>query len=404
MNLNLNLKKLKKVNFRQPKYIFPPVIILPLLGVIYYLMATFSGKGKTEAGGIVTDSINMTLPDARGAQMEGKMAVMNKRFSEGGAFTAVGALGDEVEEKDTTTSGYNASEWSKIEAENAARERERKAQEELLKSQQENMRRINGYTGYGGRSRQDDLNDYARELERIQNQSMERQRKYMAEQERRDKAEEAEERQRQQEMIDALTGNTRRKSNKKEVKAEVVEKVKEDNYERFNTVATSETVDAPLIRAMIDRTTKAREGTRLRFKLLDDVTVKGIRLKKGSYLYGVVSGFGQQRVKANITSILVGGKFIKVGLSVFDNDGMEGFYVPESTFREMVKDAGSAVAGQQLQFDTGSSSGISPEIIALQALQNMYQSASSAVSNNIRKNKARIKYNTIVYLVNTQQE
>lgn len=399
----MNLKKLKKVDLRKPKYILPLVILLPLLGLIYYLMAFFTGKGNTTADGVVTDSINMSLPDAQGAQMEGKMATMNKRFSEGGAFTAIGALGDEVEEKDTTSSGYNASEWSKIEAENAARERERKAQEELIKSQQENMRRINGYNGYNGRSQQDDLNNYARELERIQNQSMERQRKYMAEQERRDKAEEAEDRQRQQEMIDALTGNARKKG-KKEEKAEVVEKVKENNSERFNTVASSETVDAPLIRAMIDRTTKAREGTRLRFKLLDDVTVKGIRLKKGSYLYGVVSGFGQQRVKASISSILVGGKFIKVGLSVFDNDGMEGFYVPESTFREMVKDAGSAVAGQQLQFDTGSSSGISPEIIALQALQNMYQSASTAVSNNIRKNKARIKYNTIVYLVNTQQE
>ena len=399
----MNLKKLKKVDLRKPKYILPLVILLPLLGLIYYLMAFFTGKGNTTAEGVVTDSINMSLPDAQGAQMEGKMAAMNKRFSEGGAFTAIGALGDEVEEKDTTTSGYNANEWSKIEAENAARERERKAQEELIKSQQENMRRINGYNGYNGRSQQDDLNNYARELERIQNQSMERQRKYMAEQERRDKAEEAEDRQRQQEMIDALTGNVRKKG-KKEEKTEVVEKVKENNSERFNTVASSETVDAPLIRAMIDRTTKAREGTRLRFKLLDDVTVKGIRLKKGSYLYGVVSGFGQQRVKASITSILVGGKFIKVGLSVFDNDGMEGFYVPESTFREMAKDAGSAVAGQQLQFDTGSSSGISPEIIALQALQNMYQSASSAVSNNIRKNKARIKYNTIVYLVNTQQE
>lgn len=399
----MNLKKLKKVDLRKPKYILPLVILLPLLGLIYYLMAFFTGKGNTTAKGVVTDSINMSLPDAQGAQMEGKMAAMNKRFSEGGAFTAIGALGDEVEEKDTTTSGYNASEWSKIEAENAVRERERKAQEELIKSQQENMRRINGYNGYNGRSQQDDLNNYARELERIQNQSMERQRKYMAEQERRDKAEEAEDRQRQQEMIDALTGNARKKG-KKEEKPEVVEKVKENNSERFNTVASSETVDAPLIRAMIDRTTKAREGTRLRFKLLDDVTVKGIRLKKGSYLYGVVSGFGQQRVKASISSILVGGKFIKVGLSVFDNDGMEGFYVPESTFREMVKDAGSAVAGQQLQFDTGSSSGISPEIIALQALQNMYQSASTAVSNNIRKNKARIKYNTIVYLVNTQQE
>ena len=40
---------------------------------------------------------------------------------------------------------------------------------------------------------------------------------------------------------------------------------------------------------------------------------------------------GQQRVKATITSILVGDKFINVKLSVFDNDGMEGFYVPESS-------------------------------------------------------------------------
>ena len=40
------------------------------------------------------------------------------------------------------------------------------------------------------------------------------------------------------------------------------------------------------------------------------------------------------------------------------------------------------------------------EAIALQALQNMYQSASNAISGNIRKNKAKIKYNTIVYLIN----
>ena len=72
-------------------------------------------------------------------------------------------------------------------------------------------------------------------------------------------------------MIDALTGNTKKKG-KKEEKTEVVEKVKEDNSEKFNTVASTENVDEPLIKAMIDRTTKAREGTRLRFKLLDDVT------------------------------------------------------------------------------------------------------------------------------------
>ena len=411
----MDLKKLKRLNLRQPKYIFPLVIFLPLLGLIYFGMETFKGNGKT-AKNVVTDSINMSLPDARGEGMDSKMTAMNKHFAEGGAFTAVDAIGDEYEQKDTTGSGYNDKERQDINAVNAERLRQMKAEQDLRERQQANMNRINGYgsggyggNGYGnhsyggGRTQQDDLNDYARELERIQNSSMDRQRQYYAEQEQRDKEEEAEERRQQQAMIDALTGNTKKKG-KKEEKTEVVEKVKEDNSEKFNTVASTENVDEPLIKAMIDKTTKAREGTRLRFKLLDDVTVKGIRLKKGSYLYGIVTGFGQQRVKASITSILVGNKFIKVDLSVFDNDGMEGFYVPESTFREMVKDAGSNAAAQSVQFDVNGTGSLSPEIIALQALQNMYQSASSAVSKNIRKNKAKIKYNTIVYLINTQNE
>ena len=407
----MNLQKLKRLNLRQPKYIFPLVIFLPLLGLIYFGMETFKGNGKT-TGNVVTDSINMSIPDARGEGMDNKMTAMNKHFAEDGAFTAVDGIGDEYEQKDTTGSGYNDEERQRIDAVNAERLRQLKAEEDLRERQRANMNRINGYgssgygsSGYGssGRSQQEDLNAYARELDRIQNRSMERQRQYQAEQDRRDKEEEAEERRQRQEMIDALTGNTKKKG-KKEEKAEIVEKVKEDNSEKFNTVASTENVDEPLIRAMIDRTTKAREGTRLRFKLLDDVTVKGIRLKKGSYLYGIVTGFGQQRVKASITSILVGNKFIKVDLSVFDNDGMEGFYVPESTFREMVKDAGSNVAAQSVQFDVNGTGSLSPEIIALQALQNMYQSASSAVSKNIRKNKAKIKYNTIVYLINTQNE
>ena len=406
----MNLQKFKLLNLRQPKYIFPLVIFLPLLGLIYFGMETFKGNGKT-TGNVVTDSINMSIPDARGEGMDNKMAAMNKHFAEDGAFTAVDGIGDEYEQKDTTGSGYNDEERQRIDAVNAERLRQMKAEEDLRERQRANMNRINGYgRGYGnggygssGRSQQEDLNAYVRELDRIQNRSMERQRQYQAEQDRRDKEEEAEERRQRQEMIDAITGNTKKKG-KKEEKVEIVEKVKEDNSEKFNTVASTENVDEPLIKAMIDRTTKAHEGTRLRFKLLDDVTVKGIRLKKGSYLYGIVTGFGQQRVKASITSILVGNKFIKVDLSVFDNDGMEGFYVPESTFREMVKDAGSNVAAQSVQFDVNGTGSLSPEIIALQALQNMYQSASSAVSKNIRKNKAKIKYNTIVYLINTQQD
>jgi conjugative transposon TraM protein len=135
---------------------------------------------------------------------------------------------------------------------------------------------------------------------------------------------------------------------------------------------------------------------------LDDVVVKGVKLKKGTYLYGTVVGFGQQRVMADITSILVKDKFLKIHLSVYDLDGMQGFYVPESAFRDMMKNAGSAAMQSNISFDSGGGSGISAEALALQALQNVYQSTSSAVSQAIKKNRAKIKYNTIVYLINEQ--
>lgn len=183
---------------------------------------------------------------------------------------------------------------------------------------------------------------------------------------------------------------------------EVVTKADTQSTDGFNTVADEEKLDDPLIKAMIDKTTKAHEGTRLRFKLLDDVVVKGVKLKKGTYLYGTVVGFGQQRVMADITSILVKDKFLKIHLSVYDLDGMQGFYVPESAFRDMMKNAGSAAMQSNISFDSGGGSGISAEALALQALQNVYQSTSSAVSQAIKKNRAKIKYNTIVYLINEQ--
>ena len=173
---------------------------------------------------------------------------------------------------------------------------------------------------------------------------------------------------------------------------EVVTKADTQSTDGFNTVADEEKLDDPLIKAMIDKTTKAHEGTRLRFKLLDDVIVKGVKLKS----------FGQQRVMADITSILVKDKFLKIHLSVYDLDGMQGFYVPESAFRDMMKNAGSAAMQSNISFDSGGGSGISAEALALQALQNVYQSTSSAVSQAIKKNRAKIKYNTIVYLINEQ--
>ena len=394
---------MKKLNLKQPKYVFPLVILLPLVFLAYTLSNFTKGSDKPNKG-VVTDSINMSLPDAANEEMGNKMAEMNKRFSEDGAYTAIGALGDEKEVADSTMAGYSESELNDIDAENAKRRRKQKELEDLERSLAESRKHINAYgfgdggSSSGGRSpgsrngRQSDMEDYARELEEIQQRSLERQRVL----ERTFGADEEEKERKAEEERKRLAEERK----KNEVKPEIVKKAEESNASKFNTINEQQEADAPLIKAMIDKTTKAHEGTRLRFKLLDDVIIKDVRLKKGTYLYGIVTGFGQQRVMASITSILVGDKFIKVSLSVFDNDGMEGFYVPESAFRDMMKDAGAQAMQSSISIDGGYGGGLSGEAVALQALQHMYQSASSAISGNIRKNKARIKYNTIVYLIN----
>lgn len=388
-----------KVNFKQPKYIFPLVIFVPLCALIYFVMQAFGGgeSGKQE---VATDRINMELPEARAEEVGDKMYEMSRRFGDEDAFTAVGSLGEEKTEDESLEHGYSEEELNRLDAAEAERIRQQQEMEELERSLAESRKHINSYA-YGDKTPgNDDTEDFARDLEEIQRRSYERQK--AIESGLGIGQEEADEAARKQ-RADSIARV--REEEKERNRPNLVIKSEETNADKFHTVeAESSTADATLIRAMIDQTTKAKEGTRLRFKLLDDVTVSGTRLKKNTYLYGTVTGFGQQRVRAAITSILVGGKFIKVNLSVFDNDGMEGFYVPESAFRDFVKDAGASTVQQNISFESdGYGSGISGEAVALQALQNMYNSATSALSSNIRKNKAKIKYNTIVYLINSDE-
>lgn len=394
---------MKKINFKQPKYIFPAIIFLPIVFLGYQISGLVGGSTE-EKKGVATDSINMSLPDADNQEMKDKMSEMDNNFLEDGGYTAVGGLGQERTEKDSTRSGYSEAEMDAIDAENARRKQQEKEAEEMQRSLAEARRHINQGSGSGrSSSRQDELDDYAKELYDIQQKNKERQRAY-------DRMLGGSGYDDEEDDIAGGRSSSQKKSKanqkgKEEAKPEIVEKVKDKNAEKFNTIGQKDAVDEPLIKAMIDQTTKAHSGTRLRFKLLDDVVIKKIKIKKGTYLYGTVTGFGQQRVMATITSILVRDKFIKINLSVFDNDGMEGFYVPESAFRSMMKEAGAQAMSGNMNFNNGGmGSSLTGESVALQALQNMYQSASTAVSANMRKNKARIKYNTIVYLINTSAE
>lgn len=183
--------------------------------------------------------------------------------------------------------------------------------------------------------------------------------------------------------------------------SEVVKKVKTAS-DYFNTLA-KDTKEPKLIQAIIDEDIKAVDGSRIRLRLLDDIEINESVLKRGTYLYATVSGFSSGRVKGTIGSILVDDELVKVSLSIYDTDGMEGLYVPNSQFRETSKDVASGAMSGNMNMNTGTYGNTLTQW-GIQTVNNAYQKTSNAISKAIKKNKVKLKYGTFVYLVNGNQK
>jgi conjugative transposon TraM protein len=178
-----------------------------------------------------------------------------------------------------------------------------------------------------------------------------------------------------------------------------VSKTENDNSRYFNTVGLSK--NNSFIKAILDEGLKVYDGSRVRIRLLDDIQFEGRTLEKGTYLYGIISGFKTQRVLLTITNIAYNNEILNVKLDVFDQDGMKGLYIPESLFREIAKEASAqTVGGQNLQFSDNNA--LNATQMAYTAAQDIYKTTTRAMSDAIRKRKAVLKYNTQIFLVNSK--
>lgn len=178
-----------------------------------------------------------------------------------------------------------------------------------------------------------------------------------------------------------------------------VKKIKEKNSSYFNTLNTERGNIG--ISAILDEEIKVVSGSRVRIRLLEEVIIGNYTIKQNACLYGIVKSFSEQRVKINITSILVDGHPVRVNLSVYDNDGIEGFYIPKSNFRDFTEEAGNKIANQSISIETN---GGGIQGFAYKVLQDIYKAGTQAVRQNIRENKANLKYATQIYLVNNDEK
>ena len=150
------------------------------------------------------------------------------------------------------------------------------------------------------------------------------------------------------------------------------------------------------IKAVIDENNKGFLGSRIRFRLLEDIFVSNRKISKGSILYGQISGFSMQRVDLTIVSVFTKGEIYPINLSIYDVDGMKGLYVPQSVFRDMIREMGSnSVQGTQM--DMGGQG------FFTSLGSKLFTSTSKTIANLIKTNKAKLKYNSYVFLIDEKQ-
>lgn len=388
---------LKKINWKQPKYMIPLIIYFPLLFVGYFVIDLFhTEKAEIPDGLATTEYLNPDLPEAKmkGDGIGNKYESMLKSYGKIDDYSALGNI--ERNEEDTREeyeSKYTDEEREQLEAQEAAKlaEMQRQLQESAQKGQE---------IAQGGSPSEEDR--IARSKQREQ-EAMDELNRAIAQARL----------QAQQSMMPAATdtadagqrdGKVEASDKKKtddDEPQEVVKKVKVTS-DYFNTLCDNDK-ETSLIKAIIDENIKAVDGSRVRLRLLDDIEINDVVVPKGSYLYATMSGFGSQRVKGNVQSIMVDDDIIKVSLALYDTDGLEGLYVPSSQFRETTKDVGSgALSNTSSLTNSSTTSGNSLATWGAQTITNAVQKTSNAISKAIKKNNAKLKYGTFVYLINSR--
>lgn len=88
---------MKKLNLKQPKYIFPLVILLPLTALAYTVSSLFDGSSTNKR--VATDSLNTSFPAADAAAMKDKMTAMDDRYDADNAYSAVSGFDIYTEDK-----------------------------------------------------------------------------------------------------------------------------------------------------------------------------------------------------------------------------------------------------------------------------------------------------------------
>lgn len=394
----------KKIDFKKAHYIIP-IIILPFIFVFYFIF--FRNSESEEVVAVVqNEGINTEIPRAKdNIETPDRLKAYQDAVKKRRMVTGMGDIEEEEEEKvkkegqalkDSLSRAFKANaKTTKGQAALANRQQAmdaaKKSKDALMKirnkslarqkaNKQNSLDKINSsgnkpMTNLKGASVEDrQMEAFKKQMRYID--SMENPQKYIAE-------------------AEALKAASEPGEKSVNVISKTNTVAENNNY--FNTIKAD--LGKTMITAILDEGIKAWEGSRVRIRLLEPIFIDGRLLDKGQYLYGIVTGFKSQRLEIDVTSVVIQDEIVEMNVTLYDNDGIKGIYIPESSFRDFSKELGSNSAGSNFTMQQAPDNNSQA---VYQSISKAVQTSTRAVQKMLRKNKARLKYNTQVFLVNTK--
>ena len=404
---------MKKLNLKQPKYILP-LIALPFVLMIGYFFNQFSdgmSKDKSQLAkskDISTDFGNISERSDIKGKADAYADFFDKKTD---GRTMIDGFGDEKDSLQSFDDNLSDRQKRYVDSLNYAREKEKLNN---LSRQSRQQSYYNAMDGKQSRQREDEQYERSMKMLKMLNGDNVNPKKSGSSDVKNNEVSDWKQQQMSLMREQMMLMDSIEKANNPELKeqAKALERMKKNDKEvdfflnstlkvtkasksaDFNSIYKQK--ESSFIKAVIDENTKGFLGSRIRIRLLEDVYVGNAKITKGTPLYALISGFSLQRVNLHIVSVMHQNEILPINLNIYDIDGMEGLYVPSSAFREMTLTMGqNIVQGQNLS--SGSTD------FFTNTISSVYQSTSKTIADLIRTNKAKIKYNSFVYLIDNKE-
>jgi hypothetical protein len=92
-----------------------------------------------------------------------------------------------------------------------------------------------------------------------------------------------------------------------------------------------------IIAGVIDNGNKGlKNGSTVRIRIVEPCIINGINVDKNTMITGIAT-ISEERLDIKVNEINYGGNFMKCDLSVYDNDGVKGLFVPGGNLKRDIK-------------------------------------------------------------------